>query len=307
MSREWSRLLFLGVVWGAAFLLIRIASPEFGPFGVAEGRIVIAGVVLLAVGRTEVLRLVARRPVDFIVLATTYSVVPFSLVAFATLSIAASTSSVLYATAPLFTAVIAALWLHQHVSLKKAVGIGIGLVGVGIALGPSAQITSPQTLMSVGAVLVAALSYAFAGLWTRRRLSDVRPTQIAAAQLAVGAVLLAPLAIATAPAAVPSPIAIGAVALLAVVSTAAAWPVYFGLLARCGATSASTVTFIVPAFGLLWGALLLGERIRLEVLLGFGAILVSLLLVLGVAMPERLRRFGRQLAAERAMWAGFGL
>ena len=111
----------------------------------------------------------------------------------------------------------------------------------------------------------------------------------------------------TAPAAMPSPIAIGAVVVLALVSTAAAWPIYFGLLARCGATSASTVTFIVPAFGLLWSALLLGERIRPEVLVGFGAILASLLLVLGVAVPTRLRRFARWLAAERAMWAGLGL
>ena len=307
MSREWSRLLFLGVVWGAAFLLIRVAAPEFGPFGVAEGRIVIAGLVLLAVGRTAVLQLVARRPVDFVVLALTYSVIPFSLVAFATLSVAASTTSVLYATAPLFTAVIAALWLHQHLSLGRALGIGLGLGGVAIALGPSAQFTSLETLLAVGAVLIAALSYAFAGLWAKRRLADVRPTSIAAGQLVVGAVLLAPLAVATAPVAMPSPVAIGAVVLLALVSTAAAWPIYFGLLARCGATSASTVTFIVPVFGLVWGALLLGERIRLEVLIGFAAILLSLLLVLGVAMPERVRQFGRQLAAERAMWAGFGL
>ena len=296
MSHEWGRR-----------LLIRVASPEFGPFGVAEGRIVIAGVVLLAVGRLAVLRLVARRPLDFIVLAITYSVVPFTLISFATLSVAASTTSVLYATAPLFTAVIAALWLHQTIPARRAAGIGVGLTGVAIALGPTGLSTSGGTLLAVGAALRAALSYAFAGLWARRRLSDVPPTFIAAGQLTVGAVILAPFALATAPAVLPSPLAIGAIVLLALVSTAAAWPVYFGLLARCGAMSASMVTFIVPAFGLVWGAVLLGEQIRSEVLLGFGAILASLLLVLGVAMPNRVWRFARQLAAERAMWAGFGL
>jgi drug/metabolite transporter (DMT)-like permease len=300
MSREWSRLLFLGVVWGAVFPFMRIAAPEIGPLVVAEGRVVIAAAILFVVAHGPILVHLRARPFEFAILGLTYSAIPFTLISTAAVTLSASTSSVLNATTPLFTMLLAALWLHQSLSVRAMAGIAIGLTGVAvIGSGGSSEsllAAAPAILASLGA----ALSYAFAALWVKRRMPEVPPLAVAGGQLLVGALILAGPAAATLPAQHPSTAAVVSLILLAVVSTALAWPVFFGLLARCGAVAASTITFIVPAFGLLWGAILLGEQLGPEVAVGFTAILASLLLILNahIHVPAAIRRrLGREPAA----------
>lgn len=292
MSREWTKLLFLGIVWGAVFPFMRIAAPELGPLVVAEGRVVIAAVILLAVAGRPTIRALRARPLAFLVAALTYSVIPFTLISVAAVTLSASTSSVLNATTPLFTMLLAGLWLHESLSPRAIVGMGVGLVGVAVIAGGGSTELLAAATPAIAASLGAAFSYAFAAIWVRRRLPDVPPLAVAGGQLALGALILAGPAVATMPTQMPSPAAIVALVLLAVVSTALAWPVFFGLLARCGAMAASTITFIVPAFGLLWGAIALGEELGMEVAVGFTAILGSLLLILNahVRVPAALRR-----------------
>ena len=291
MSREWTKLLFLGMAWGAVFPFMRIAAPELGPLVVAEGRVVIAAIILLIVAGGPIVRHLRARPFEFLVLGITYSALPFTLISTAAVTLSASTSSVLNATTPLFTMLLAGLWLHQSLSPRAIAGIGVGLAGVAVISGGGAGDLA-AALPAIAASLAAALSYAFAALWVRRRMPDVPPLAVAGGQLAIGAVILAGPAAATLPAQAPSAAALVSLVLLAVVSTALAWPVFFGLLARCGAIAASTITFIVPAFGLAWGALALGERLGPEVVVGFAAIAASLLMILNahVRVPAVVRR-----------------
>jgi drug/metabolite transporter (DMT)-like permease len=137
--------------------------------------------------------------------------------------------------------------------------------------------------------LGAAANFAIAGTVARRWLSDVPPLQLAAGQMTIATLVLAPLAVAGGLPPIPSPAAIGSLVAVGVASTAVAWPLYFRLLRRTTATAASTVTFIIPGFAIVWGALALGEGLEAGTALGFGLVLVSLALILGSPVPTAIR------------------
>jgi drug/metabolite transporter (DMT)-like permease len=190
------------------------------------------------------------------------------------------------ATTPLFTAMISAAWLRQRLTRGVMAGLGVGFGAVLFLLGDSHVALGPATILAFGAGLGAALSYSFAGTFVRRRLADVAPLDLATGQLVVAAVILLPVSVATGIPAVPSPAAIGSIVTMGIVSTAIAWPVFFRISRRTSATAASSSTFVVPMFGILWGGLILGESVGAELLLGFGLVLVSLVLVLRLPIPR---------------------
>ena len=145
------------------------------------------------------------------------------------------------------------------------------------------------TLLAVGAALGAAFSYGIAGTFVRRRLSGIPGIEIATGQLVSASIVLLPFAVLSGPPGMPSPAGAASLLAVAVVSTALAWPLYFRVLKRTSATAASTVTFIVPAFAILWGAIALGEPVGPELVVGFALIMVSLALVLGVPVGTLAR------------------
>ena len=153
-------------------------------------------------------------------------------------------------------------------------------------LGGSPIELGPATIVAFVAGLGAAFSYAIAGTFVRRRLADVAPLDLATGQLIAAALILLPVALATGIPAVPSPAASGSIVAMGLVSTAIAWPVYFRIAGRTSATAASSSTFVVPMFGILWGGLILGESIGAELLLGFGLVIASLVLVLRLPVPR---------------------
>ncbi len=157
----------------------------------------------------------------------------------------------------------------------------------------------PTTLLAVAAGLGAPLSYAIAGNFVRARMSGVPPLELATGMLTAGALLALPVAVLSGAPRVPA--MDGAVSLVAVgiLSTAIAWPIFFRVLRRTTPTAASTVTFIVPAFALTWGSILLAEPIGLGLVVGFGLILVSLTLVLGILPGIRSPLVGRAAARAR--------
>jgi drug/metabolite transporter (DMT)-like permease len=126
-----------------------------------------------------------------------------------------------------------------------------------------------------------------AGNFARARLADVEPMELATGMVTAGALIALPVALLSG---APGTLALdGAISLLAVgvLSTAVAWPIFFRVLRRTTPTAASTVTFIVPAFALSWGSIVLGESVGAGLVVGFGLILVSLMLVLGIRPPVR--------------------
>ncbi|HEV7809425.1 MAG TPA: DMT family transporter [Candidatus Limnocylindrales bacterium] len=281
-------LLFLGAVWGAAFLFFRIASPEVGPIWAAEVRLAIGASVLLLVAGPRTHRAARGRMVGFLVVGALFSAIPFTLISIATVTLPAGFTSLLNAATPLFTAAIGIAFLGNRISARVASGLAVGVVAVVILVGWSPLEPNVTTLLAVAAGLGAPASYAVAGNYVRARMSAVPPLELATGMLTLGALVALPLAILSGAPHVPS--LDGAVSLLAVgtLSTALAWPIFFRVLRRTTPTAASTVTFIVPAFALTWGSILLGEPVGVGLVIGFAMILLSLVLVLGIlpATPQ---------------------
>jgi drug/metabolite transporter (DMT)-like permease len=279
-------LVYLGAVWGAAFLFFRVAAPEMGPAWTAEIRVAIAGLVLAAFAGRSAWAAARRQPVAFLIVGATFSAIPFTLLAFATLSLPASLASLIMATTPLFTAMISAAWLRQRLTKGVIAGLVLGFGAVAFLLGGSPIEIGPASLLAFAAGIGAALSYAVAGTFVRRRLGDVAPLDLATGQLVAAALILLPVSLATGLPPVPSPAATASLVTMGVVSTAIAWPVFFRISRRTSATAASSSTFVVPMFGILWGGLILGEHVGAELLAGFGLVIVSLVLVLRLPVPR---------------------
>jgi drug/metabolite transporter (DMT)-like permease len=283
---DFASLLFLGAVWGAAFLFLRIAAPEIGPAWAAEIRLAVGAVVLLAVAGPAMLRIVRGRVTTFLIVGALFSAVPGTLIAIATVTLPAGFTALLNAATPLFTAVIAVAFMGQRISARVAAGLAVGVVAVIVLVGWSPLDPSATTLLAVAAGLGAPLSYAVAGNFARARLADIEPLEIATGMVTAGALVALPVALLSgAPHGLPLD---GAVSLLAVgvLSTALAWPIFFRVLRHTTPTAASTATFIVPAFAIAWGSIVLAEPVGVGLAVGFGLILVSLVLVLGIS-PNR--------------------
>lgn len=293
-ARDLGALVALAAVWGGSFLFIRIAAPAVGPITLAETRVVLAGVALLlyaALRRTDLG--VRRRWKQYLMVGVLNSAIPFVFIGAAELHLTAGLAAILNATTPLFGAVVAAIWLRERPTTGKSAGLVIGLLGVVALMGWSDLPLTSATLLAVGASLLGALSYSVAGVYSKRAFAGVAPLATATGQQLGAAVILAPLALPVAATTSPwgqlSPGVAWAIAALALACTAAAYIVYFYLIASIGPVPALSVTFLVPVFGLLWGALFLGEQVTPGTFGGMAIIFIGVLLVMGVRLPRRAR------------------
>src|SRR3954452_11555149 len=254
-------LFFRGAVWGAAFLFLRIAAPQVGPVWAAEIRLVIGAAVLVAIAGRRTFVAARGRLVSFLIVGAMFSAVPFTLVSFATLTLPAGFTALLNAATPLFTALLAVLFLGQRLLPRVAVGLAVGVVAVLTLVGWSPLELGPTTIVAVMAGLGAAASYAIAGNYTRARLAGVPPLELGTGMVTAGAIVALPVALISGPPGTPA--LDGLISLVAVgtISTALAWPIFFSVLSRTTPTAASTVTFIVPAFALVWGSVILAEPV----------------------------------------------
>ena len=281
-ARDLLSLVLLGVLWGASFLFIRVAVPVFGPFPLVEARVALAALALLlygvAVGRLPKLRAHWGR---FLVLGLVNSAIPFSLIAFAEIELTASLAAILNSTTVLFTAVVSALWTGEALTSGKLSGVVLGVAGVAVLVGWDPVDLTAAVLLSVGAMLLASLSYAFGATYAKRAFTDLPPTTMAVGQQAGAATILLLPAAVSLPERSVSLVAGLAVLGLALLSTAVAYLLYFRLIENVGPTSTVTVTFLVPVFGLLFGVVLLGEPFGVGTLMGLAIILTSVALVTG--------------------------
>ena len=294
-------LLFLGAVWGAVFLFMRVAAPEVGPVWAAEIRLAIGAALLLVFAGRRTLAVVRGRVTSFLIVGALFSAIPFTLISYATVTLPAGFTALLNAATPLFTAAIGVAFLGQKIGLRVGAGLGVGVVAVLVLVGWAPVDGDAATMLAIAAGLGAPASYAVAGNYVRARLAGVAPTELATGMLTSGALLALPLAIATG---APHALALdGVISLLGVgiLSTAIAWPIFFRVLRRTTPTAASTVTFIVPAFALTWGSILFAEPLTAGLLLGFGLILVSLVLVLGIVVVPRPPIVARVAGLARAI------
>jgi drug/metabolite transporter (DMT)-like permease len=287
------RLLTLAGLWGGSFAFMRVAAPALGPLWLAFSRVTLAFAALFTLAllqhRLPPLR---ERWRDYFVVGVVNSALPFALFSFAAQYITASTAAILNATSPFFGAMVAALWLKEPLTLRQLAGMALGLAGVVMLVGWQAEPPSGMALVAMLAGLGAAFCYGVASVYTKARTADLPSSAIALySQLAAAIVLSPTLVVAPLPAP-PSALVMANVLALALASTACGYLLYFKLIATIGPARALTVTFLIPAFGVLWGVLFLGEPLAANTLSACALILAGTWLA--------TRRPARPAAAIRA-------
>jgi drug/metabolite transporter (DMT)-like permease len=294
----WTLLLTLSVLWGATFFFWKVLVAHLPPFTVVFGRVAIAAFVLNAVLllRGEVLPFTRAAWHRFIIMAALNNAVPFALIAYGEIEIASGLASILNATTPLFTVLVAhALTEDEKLTSPRVFGIGVGFLGVVILVGPdvlSGGLTA--NLLAEAACLLASISYAFAGVYGRR-FGGLSALTAATGQLTAAALLMLPLVlIVDQPWLLPAPPNTVWLSLIAtaVLCTAAGYPIYFRLLALAGATNLLLVTFLLPITSLLLGATLLGEAVTPQALAGMAVIGLGLAAIDGRLFPRLALRSG---------------
>ncbi len=288
-------LLLLGALWGASFLFMRLGAADFGAVPLVFVRVAVASLLLLPLlarrGELPAMRQ-HWRPIALVGLVNT--ALPFVLFMVAALVLGVGLMSVFNATAPIWAALIAWLWLGEKLGTARALGLAIGVLGVlGLAwdkadLQPGSQGISPA--LGIAACVAAAVCYGLAANLSRKRLVGVPAMAVAAgSQLSAALLTLLP-ALWLWPAANPPPSAWLAAAALGLACTGWAYVLYFRLIARAGAANAISVTFLIPGFAMLWGWLFMGEQPTAAMLAGCGVILLGTALSTGsLRLPGRAR------------------
>lgn len=284
----------LAALWGASFLFLRLAVPEFGPVLSAELRVAIAWVALtIFSGFSLLARFMpwaaddnqpkSRAPAvawwKMALIGLTNSALPFALYGFAALTLPAGYLAILNALVPLWGALLAAVFLGHP--LRWTLFAGVALAGLGISqmvrLGPVP--VDMATILAALACAGATLCYAVAGQLTRLWLSGVTAIRSARTTLGFASLSILPFIAPDLAQAQPTSVGWGAVLALGLVSSALAYLLFFWLLKKMGPVRASSVTFLIPGFGVVWGALFLGEALAAPVLVGLGLVIVASILV----------------------------
>jgi len=233
------------------------------------------------------LPIIARHWKAILVVGTLNAALPFLLYAYAAQSLGAGFLSVANAVTPVWGAVVGWLWLKDRLPWSRSLGLAIGLLGIVVLVWDKLNFQAGGTGPAVLAAVSAPVFYGIAANWTKRFLTGVDALSNATGSMLAATLVLLPLALATWPEAPVSARAWGATILLAVVCTGAAYIVFFRLIANVGPTGAVSVTFLVPVFGVVWGAWFLDEAITVSILTGAGIILVGTALALGLVGGKR--------------------
>ncbi|MBI2306071.1 MAG: DMT family transporter [Rhodocyclales bacterium] len=286
------RLLALAAIWGASFLFMRIGAPAVGPAALIFLRVALAALFLAAVAASlrKPLQL-ARHWRHYLVLGLFNSALPFLLFAHAALTVSASLLAILNATAPLWGALLGAVVTRTQLSAKAACGLLLGVAGVAVLAGIEAAALPAGGGLAIAAALGAALCYGIATTYARTTtavdaFANAHGSMWAATVWVAPALLFAPL-----PPALPGVPVIAAIVALGVVCSGIAYLLYFRLIAEIGATPTLAVTFLIPAFGVLWGHLFLDEAVGWHTLAGAMLVLAGTALTTGFSLravfPQR--------------------
>jgi drug/metabolite transporter (DMT)-like permease len=284
--RDQALLLALAAIWGASFLFIKLGVEEVEPAVVVLGRIAVGFGVLLPLVLARGVRPDMRAMwVPFLVLGTLNNAVPYWLLAFAETRIDSGLAAVIQAAAPILTVVLATrIDPSQRVRGLRLVGVAVGFVGVALLVG----VQEGGQLVAAFAVLGTATCYALSALYAGRAVRTFPPLDVTIGQLGVGLLLALPFGLAQLPSEAPPAKAVAAIVALGALSTGVAYLLYFTLIAHAGASRAILVTYLVPAFALVYGTVFLDEAVTVSALAGLVLILGGT--ALGTGMRFRRRR-----------------
>ncbi len=279
-GREWFLLVILSMLWGGSFFFAEVSLRELGPLTIFFGRVSIAAVVLFCFVYYSGIKMPSDRASwgQFAVMGALNNMIPFSLIVWGQSHIDSGLASVLNATTPMFTVALAhVLTTDEKLSVTKGIGIIFGIVGVAVLIGPGALNGLDGQVWGKVAILGAALSYGFAGIYGRRL--NRHPTSVAATGMLIcsSTMMLPLMLIVEGPlTSLPGPDVWGAVLAIALLSTSVAYLIYFHILAKAGPTNLLLVTFLIPVSAVLLGVLILNESLSGHALIGMVLIFAGL-------------------------------
>lgn len=279
-AADYLRLIFLAAIWGGSFIFQRVAAPVLGAVAVAEGRLLIAGLVL-----SLWFRLIGFDPdwrrhwKQYIAIGMVNMALPSLLYGFAMMHIPAALAAILNSTSPMFGALFAALFLGERFTARKIAGCAAGASGVALIAQPGEFASTPMFAAAVAACLAACVCYGYTGVVMRKFAAQTSSRGVAVGSQLTGAGMLLPLLAFLPPPAEPTVLALSNLLALALLGNALGMVLYFRLITDTGATRALTVTYLMPLFAVLWGMLFLGESLPASALAGGALILAGTVLV----------------------------
>jgi drug/metabolite transporter (DMT)-like permease len=289
-----AQLVLLSCLWGGAYLFMRASAPAFGALPMIFLRMALASLLVLLPltawrGGFPALR---RHWREVTVFGVAFTAVPFVGLGWAALSISAGTMAVLQSSAPVFAAIVAALWLREPIGPSRALGLVVGLAGVALLVWDTIGVRESAGLAIVATLAVTVL-WGVSSNWARVRLAGVDALTLTTGSLGTAAIVLAPFAWATWPAHDPGAKAWAEVAFLGIASSGLGFLLYFRLLGQIGAVRATSVTFLNPVVAMGSAALYLGEPITARMVAGGAVILAGTALTLGLVSLPRPRAAAR--------------
>jgi drug/metabolite transporter (DMT)-like permease len=305
MTRYWPMLILLAAIWGASYLFIKVAVDDLEPAPMMAIRALLAGLLLAAylavtLGARRAVAEVATswRPALF--LGTFNAAVPFWLVAWGEKYVDSSVAGIAQSTVPIFTFLLALRFLpHEHVGPARVAGVALGFLGVAILAGFDPRggwLAVAGTL----AVVLSSLSYASSGVYGQLRVRTVAGPVLATGSMLVGGLILLPFALFQLPSQMPDTEAIASILALTVLGTAFAQLILFRMLRLFGSRRLSLVTYLMPGFAVVYGALLLDEPVSAAALGGLALILGGVALASGQNLLRARHTAREELAQKEA-------
>ena len=293
---EWMLLVLLSVLWGGSFFFNGIALREFPTLSIVTARVGLAALALLFLMKMLGQGIQLNRQIlkAFFGMSFLNNVVPFSLIVWGQQHIASGVASILNATTPLFTMLVAHWFTtDEKINPRRLLGVLTGMGGVGLMMGLDSMESSGFHLLGQSAILLAAFSYGLAGVYGKRFAQlEIPPLATATGQLCASSMILIPLTFwidKPWTMAMPSIEGMGSLLGIALLSTALAYVIYFRLLKTAGATNLLLVTLLIPVSAIILGVFLLDESLQPQHLSGMGVISLGLLI-----MDGRLLQFFRK-------------
>ncbi|NVN80189.1 DMT family transporter [Vibrio sp. Scap24] len=289
----------LAAIWGGSFLFMRIAANPLGPAVLIEARVLCAAITLLLVSfylkRKLSFNVHAKH---FFILGLFNTALPFLFFAYAAQTLNASTLAILNSTAPIWAAIIGAIWTKTALESKVLLGLGIGVTGVCVLVGWDAMNIGQEAIIPIFAAVMAAFSYGIASNYTKtapkvEAFNNAHGSMWAAVLIVLPFVFFIPMREA------PDLTITTSVILLGAVCTGLAYLLYFNLINELGAPSALSVTFLIPVFGILWGNLFLDEAIGINTVVGSILVITGTMLVTGLS-PAQMIKNAREKRRQKA-------
>ena len=282
-----ARLLLLSFLWGGAYLFMRSAAPAFGPFPMVFLRMAMGSLLVLlplTLWRTGLGPMRAHWR-GVLIFGSAFTALPFLGLGFSALSISAGMLAVLQSTAPLFSAIVAHVWLRERITPMRALGLIVGFAGVTVLVWDKVGASEGATLAILITIAVTVL-WGVSSNYAKVNLTGLDPLSLATGSITVAAIVAAPFALMTWPAQDPGLVAWLEVIFMGIASSGLGFIIYFGLLRDIGPVRAISVTFLNPIVAMASAAVYLGEPITLRMVIGCAIVLTGTALTLGL-FPRR--------------------